>query len=172
MMDLCAFTGFGDIHPSDTAGYWVGFVYITIVVFSNLQFLMKLVSAFRSQKKVHDVLSMTFNVGVMTAFNRNHDGFISRDEYLAGVLVMLDKVDFDTVDLINKHFDVLDIDGGGEITAEELVLATERHRRSSKHTSDVFKEAKLHATTSVRNPSFSPSSRRHSPTGDGRSVLY
>jgi len=157
--------GFGDIHPTDNVGYWVGFFYITVVVFSNLQLLMKFVSAFRSQKKVHDVLSMTFDMSVMNAFNRNHDGFISRDEYLAGVLVMMDKVDFDTIDLVNRHFDVMDLDGGGEITAAELEKATQKHRRNSTMQTDLFKDAKMHSASRA-------ASMRNLPAAGSGSLLY
>ena len=112
--------GFGDIHPNDDVGYGIGFFYIALVVLSTLTILMKLVSAIRSQSKVHEVLSKTFDSNVMAAFDRQKDGQISRDEYLAGVLVMLDKIDFDTVDLINKHFDVMDVNSGGQISSDEI----------------------------------------------------
>jgi hypothetical protein len=33
--------GYGDIHPEDTVGYWIGFFYIALVVISNVQLQMQ-----------------------------------------------------------------------------------------------------------------------------------
>ena len=66
--------GYGDIHPIDDVGYGIGFFYITLVVLSTLTILMKMVNALRSQSKVHEVLSKTFDANVMEAFDRHKDG--------------------------------------------------------------------------------------------------
>ena len=128
------------------------------MVLSTLTMLMKMVNRLRSQSKVHEVLSKTFDVGVMAAFDRQKDGTISRDEYLAGVLVMLDKTDFDTVDLINKHFDVLDVDKGGQISASEILDVKHAHQETmiqrstsgqTLHTGSFGRKNKVKKTDSI-----------------------
>ncbi len=71
---------------------------------------------------------------------------------------MLDKTDFDTVDLINKHFDVLDVDKGGQISASEILDVKHAHQETmiqrstsgqTLHTGSFGRKNKVKKTDSI-----------------------
>jgi len=131
--------GYGDTTPTDPLGYGIGFFYITVLVVSNIQLLMQYVQLFRGQAKVAEVLSMTFDPEVFKEFNKNGDGEITQAEYLTGTLVLLGKVDRQTLDLINKQFACLDLDGGGTITIDELDPEAQKQARLTRRLNSVAK---------------------------------
>ena len=64
------------------------------------------------------MLQSTFDIDRMKSFDRDDDGVVTRDEYLAAVLVMLGQTDLETCDLILKYYDILDHDGDQVLTYE------------------------------------------------------
>ena len=79
--------------------------------------------------KVKDVLSKSLSHDLMKALDRDGDGTVSESEYLGSILVMLDKTDFNTVDLILKHFDLLDLNKDKVLDVQDIELAKQRNHR-------------------------------------------
>lgn len=55
--------------------------------------------------------------------DRDKDGQVSKVEYLSAMLVMLEKVDFSTIDLILEHFSILDLNGDGQLDRRDLEIS-------------------------------------------------
>lgn len=120
--------GYGDTHPKhgDNVGYIFTFIYAFVLVIYTFRIVSTLIKRFRRPNTFQQVLFSTFSDKMLRIFDRDGDGTVSRDEYLGGVLTMLGYTELETVDLILKYYSVLDLDGDGVLTIDDLRLARER----------------------------------------------
>eukprot|EP00039_Didymoeca_costata_P020328 m.340872 g.340872 ORF g.340872 m.340872 type:complete len:451 (+) comp19610_c0_seq1:273-1625(+) len=116
--------GFGDTHPTDDAGYIFGAFLITALVcftYSVIGFNV------RREISISSILSESFSSELLAVLDRDGDGEVSEAEYLGSVLVMLDKTDFSTVDLILRHFQSMDKNDDQVLDLRDIELARNRH---------------------------------------------
>jgi len=137
--------GFGDVHPRDTVGYVFSYFYIFVLVIYTYTFMATLS---RRDSKVKHVLAQSLSSDLMTALDRDGDGTVSESEYLGSILVMLEKTDFDTVDLILKHFDLLDVNKDKVLDKQDILLAKQLARPD-----DIFQAAKDYRRSAAKSTS-------------------
>ena len=120
--------GYGDLSPSDAPGQLFCFFYIFILVPHVYAVISVMV---RTEAPVQSVLGRSLSLELMNVLDRDHDGMVTKEEYLGAVLVMLEKTDFDTVDLILEHFNVLDQDGNGVLDRQDILMLSKKNYRPS-----------------------------------------
>ena len=75
----------------------------------------------KQREKERDFLSRSLALSDLSVMDTNADGSVERSDFLAYMLVALQKVSKDDVDEILQLFDRLDIDGNEKLTKEDLV---------------------------------------------------
>lgn len=137
--------GFGDLSPSDAPGQLFCFFYIFILVPHVYAVISVMV---RTEAPVQSVLGRSLSLELMEILDRDNDGEVTKEEYLGAVLVMLDKTDFDTVDLILEHFSVLDQDGNGVLDKQDILMLSKQKYRPSA----VFHSHSSHSSAPPSSP--------------------
>lgn len=125
--------GYGDYHPDDNVGYMFTFFYSFIFFLLTFRIISQFIKAVRRPSSYKQVLQSTFDIDRMKSFDRDDDGVVTREEYLAAVLVMLGQTDLETCDLILKYYDILDHDGDHVLTYEDIRIANERGVANMNH---------------------------------------
>lgn len=116
--------GYGDYSPAahGSDGMWFGvfYVFLSVLIVGNL--LNMISQLVISVAIYHDHIEEPDEVAdkVATQLDLNHDGEITKDEWLRAMLISLDKVDGNLCDVILGYFDKIDVDGDGVLTKEEL----------------------------------------------------
>jgi hypothetical protein len=65
--------------------------------------------------------------------DRDHDGTVTRAEFLEFMLVAMNKIDQTLVDELRQHFDRLDADGTGELTKQDLIEVARKKLKRPVH---------------------------------------
>ena len=79
---------------------------------------------------------------------------------------MLEKTDFDTVDLILKHFDLLDVNNDKVLDKEDIILAKQLARPDDIfQAAKQFKKSKASSASPTRMGSGAPSPTRQKSAG-------
>jgi Ca2+-binding EF-hand superfamily protein len=63
----------------------------------------------------------------------NGDGFVTRAEYLEFMLIAMNKIDRNLIMELRRRFDILDADGTGDLSREDLIEAARRKMKSPSH---------------------------------------
>jgi len=99
--------GYGDTSPAEETGFWFTTFFMIFIVTASYALLGKVAAMFRPEGSVAAALQKTFDIETMKAIDRNNDGEVEKHEYLQAVLVMLDRIDFETCNLILEHYEDL-----------------------------------------------------------------
>ena len=70
--------GFGDVHPTDTAGYWFSVFYIYLLVIVAYTFMA---TVCRRDSEVKNILSKTLNADLIKTLDKTKDGYVCEWEY-------------------------------------------------------------------------------------------
>lgn len=93
------------------------------------QFLAKVASIYmkRQRRRVEvEFLNRTMSIYDMHAMDENHDGEVQQSEFLAFMLVALNKVDKEEITEIMSLFEKLDVSRSGSIDIKDLVVSRSR----------------------------------------------
>lgn len=112
-------TGYGDITPEKKSMKVLSLVFIPLSVCLTgavLGSIAESIIGFHVRKKEKNLFQRSFKIGDLYAMDMNCDGKVSRGEFLAYMLVSMDKVDKETIDNIFALFDKFDVKGDDYIT--------------------------------------------------------
>lgn len=114
--------GFGDISPGpgNEEARIFGIFYLLIAVVFMGSFLGNLGNYLRNSVDIEDVLGTALSEDMIAELDKSGDGFVSKDEWLRAILTVLKKVDDELCEIILSHFDALDADGSGTLSADDL----------------------------------------------------
>ena len=91
----------------------------TMVIFTA-DFIGKLNDYLSQGDDLEDALALGLSEGLITTLDADGSGEVTKDEFLRGMLVALDRVDDELCELILKRFDVLDATGDGTLSMADL----------------------------------------------------
>jgi len=82
---------------------------------------------YQSKRELDEVLSEGVTVSTFSAMDHDRDGEVTRDEFLAYLLIKLRKVDQSLIEKLNLLFDECDVNGNGLLDTNDC-----REYQSSK----------------------------------------
>ena len=117
--------GYGDIYPKPSAGARI--LGALFILFGTLMLvrLLDLVSSYMIWKhnvdtKTKNMMKLLTSTNEFFEFDINHDGVVSKYEFLRGMLLKLDIVENDRIDEIMAIFHATDLDGNGVVDRNEI----------------------------------------------------
>jgi hypothetical protein len=123
--------GFGDFHPTET---WMRAIYIFYLPFSVAvfgQILSKIASVYMTMKARNadkNFLNRSLALRDLKAMDVDGDGKVSYGEFLAFILVAMDKIESEDVDEVRVLFNSLDVDKNGYLEKSDLIKLTNREK--------------------------------------------
>lgn len=125
-IDGLCFAGFGDYHPGQPLVRLACSFFLPLLVAVLGRFLAAVASVYmRSQRRRAELkfLSRTMTIYDMQAMDENNDGEVQKSEFLAFMLVALNKVDQEDITEIMSLFDKLDVSKTGSIGMKDLAVS-------------------------------------------------
>ena len=117
--------GYGDISPGTQAGKLFGSLYALFGVTAVGNVLSNIASYFVEKKQreaMEKVLRKKVTRADFEAFDVDGDGRIEKTEFALRKLMLMGLIKLDDVEKVEKEFNLMDEDGSGEITFEDLDL--------------------------------------------------
>jgi len=116
--------GYGDFAPKSHSGRWLTVVWLPFsIMFMGAQ-LGKVGSCIfdsDSEAKLADLLNLDLSIQGMLDMDEDGDGDITEFEFLKFMLVKCDMADDAVLDSLHKRFLVMDTDGSGALSRDDLV---------------------------------------------------
>ena len=115
--------GYGDISPQTVGGKVFGIFYVLFACATVAQVLGAIAGSYieaRQEEARMKVLRKQITMEDFQKFDIDGDGQIEKTEFVVRKLMLMGLINLDDVELCEKEFDVMDIDGSGEITMEDL----------------------------------------------------
>lgn len=114
--------GYGDYSFASPWGQILGtpFLFNSVVVVSN---------ALAQLSEIMDQKDYTVDLEEM--LDEDNSGSITKDEFMTRMLIRLNMVENDVLANIRKQFEILDVDGSGELDAQDVKLIKEKYGVSS-----------------------------------------
>ena len=115
--------GFGDLAPYSPWGRLFAVFYIPLAVASAGEIFSSIAVAFiqRRQKRIFDdELSTDLSMAHLTAMDSDGNGLITREEYVAFMLLEMGRVDTRELKELHRQFDELDVSETGFLEREDL----------------------------------------------------
>jgi Ca2+-binding EF-hand superfamily protein len=119
----CTTIGYGDISPMTQWGRALGTAYVMFGVVSVGNVFGEIASAFieaKQQEALEKILQKKITVEDFAHFDIDGDGRIEKTEFVVRKLMLMGILKQDDVTRVEQEFDVMDTDGSGEITMEDL----------------------------------------------------
>ena len=119
----CTTIGYGDFSPMTQWGRLIGCVYVMFGVVSVGNVFSEIAAAFieaKQQATLEKILSKKITVDDFEKFDLDGDGRIEKTEFVVRKLMLMGILKQDDVSRVEHEFDVMDTDGSGEITMEDL----------------------------------------------------
>ncbi|GMI06037.1 hypothetical protein TrRE_jg3843 [Triparma retinervis] len=131
--------GYGDYSPQTQWGRGVGVIYVFVAVIQLGNVLGDIAGHFVDAKRreaLEKILKKKITVGDFEKFDVDGDGRIERTEFVLRKLMLMGILKTDDVDRVEQEFDIMDADGSGEITMDDLKgFIQEREERIVKEAS-------------------------------------
>ena len=130
--------GLGDFHPSHpgTRVFCIFFLPFLVAVLGEL--LARIAGAYMERKQDANekaFMSRSLATSDLAVMDTNQDGRVEKSEFLAYMLIALNKVEKEDLDEINELFDRLDKDQNGSLTKDDVVQTSLEHAlRTSRRT--------------------------------------
>mmetsp|Transcript_35747 Transcript_35747/g.83715 ORF Transcript_35747/g.83715 Transcript_35747/m.83715 type:complete len:362 (+) Transcript_35747:73-1158(+) len=125
--------GFGDKHPNTHVGYAFSIVWMFVGVAATAIFTTTLSGyLFDSEQKQQFVMSDFLDAvtdEVFRKIDRNHDGHLSRGEFLSFTLMKYGGISEGLIEEINREFEATDTTGEGRVTYDMIVQRQEAIQR-------------------------------------------
>ncbi|GAX21292.1 potassium channel subfamily K member 16 [Fistulifera solaris] len=118
--------GFGDYHPDHPLVRLACCFFLPLLVAVLGQFLAAVASVYMKRQRrqaERKFLTRTMTIYDMQAMDENNDGEVQESEFLAFMLVALNKVNKDEITEIMSLFDRLDVSKSGTIDMKDLVVS-------------------------------------------------
>jgi len=115
--------GYGDISPQTTGGKWFGWFYLFIItptIGGLVSTLAQKIFAAAGGKQA-SLLDAKLTSNLIEDMDTDGDGTVTREEWLAAMLIRLGYVDAGVVATITGRFDTLDSDGSGHLCMKDLM---------------------------------------------------
>jgi len=123
-------TGYGDYTPTNQIDkvYCMVFLPLAVAVFGEVLGRIATVYIQRQQRQAeYKFLNRSMTLCDMRKMDRDDDGKVDKFDFVAFLLVALQKVDRATIDELSEVFDSLDKNGNGTLEAEDLIDLAEEH---------------------------------------------
>jgi hypothetical protein len=118
--------GFGDYHPDHPLVRLACCFFLPLLVAVLGQFLAAVASIYMKRQRRRaelKFLTRTMTIYDMQAMDENNDGEVQESEFLAFMLVALNKVNKEEIAEIMSLFDRLDVSKSGTIDMKDLVVS-------------------------------------------------
>jgi hypothetical protein len=115
--------GYGDISPGTTWGRSVSIVYLLVAVVSIGNVLSSVAGAFvdyKQRQTLEKILAKKITLEDFEKFDVDGDGKIEKMEFVVRKLMLMGLLNSEDVERVEEEFEVMDHDGSGEITMEDL----------------------------------------------------
>lgn len=124
MMITGSTVGFGDLQPSSTTTRCIAIVWIPLAVAVLGEFLGQVAGIYlhrQADEAEHSFLARSMTLADVHRMDTDHDGKVSKDEFLCYMLVALQKVEQKDIDDVHALFDKFDTDHNGDIEKEDIL---------------------------------------------------
>ena len=124
--------GFGDEAPQHPGVRLAAVFFLPIAVAVLGEFLGRVAGAYVDRKRRHaekKFFEQSLTLADIRIMDTDKDGKVDRAEFLAYMLVTLQRVDREEINSLNRLFKQLDTDKSGALSAEDLRLGTGRSLR-------------------------------------------
>jgi len=118
--------GYGDLgmtrHP---VGRWLIICYVVVAVVSLAMLFHSfcvLWMEYEHKKKVEATVNEGVTLKMLRSMDHDHDGEVTRDEFLCFLLIKLAKVNPKLIDKLNDLFDEADVDENGMLDLNDIRL--------------------------------------------------
>jgi hypothetical protein len=116
--------GYGDVTPHSRAGKTLAAFLVGLGVFSFTTLIAELsemgkAKALGAEKTLRERIQELNEV-----IEQDNDGVVSPEEYVIFNLKKMNKVDDETLSLLDAQFKTLDADGSGELDADDIAMLT------------------------------------------------
>jgi len=128
--------GYGDLTPKSDEEKMVALLFIPIAVGAMgvwLGGVANIIVESRSARYRRNMGMKELTQHDLDIMDSDHDGVVTRAEFLEFMLVAMNKIDQDLVNELREHFNRLDVDGTGELTKEDLIEVARRKLKSPIH---------------------------------------
>lgn len=128
--------GFGDLYPGSQLGrlFAVPVILLAVGIMGSWLGAAADVIVERRQAAFHQRLkNRELTIADLEVMDADEDGKVTMAEYLAFMLVSMNKVDKDLIEQLMDQFNRLDADGTGSLEKEDLIIVAKRKLHSSKH---------------------------------------
>lgn len=124
--------GFGDKSPQEAGVRLAAVFFLPLAVAVLGEFLGRVAGTYIDRKRRFEekkFFQHSLTLADIRIMDTDSDGKVDRAEFLAYMLVTLQRVDRDEIDSLNRLFNQLDTDGSGALSAADLSLNTGRSMR-------------------------------------------
>ena len=127
--------GYGDISPKTQGGKVCAVFYILFAVVAIGQLLSSIAGSFIDAKHnaaMEKILQKKITMADFESFDLDGDGKIEKSEFVMRKLILMGVLDADDVERCEDEFEVMDADGSGEITMEDLALYLDQKNNNAQ----------------------------------------
>jgi len=119
--------GFGDISLQTEGAQAFAIIYLWVIVAATGILLPEISSLIKGGGgDLSKMLNRDLDEDLIREFDISGDGEVDKGEWLRAFLVALGYVDGDLCDIILSQFDMLDVSGDGNLSIEDILLATQK----------------------------------------------
>ena len=127
--------GFGDLAPQTPAARMFGVIFLPLAVAAAGELFsavaLQLVQH-RQQIVFEQELRNDLNMGHLKAMDANGDGMITREEYVAFMLMEMGRVDIHELNELHAQFETLDVLKSGYLDREDIKVIAQLRGRGVK----------------------------------------
>lgn len=115
--------GYGDFSPVTRNGRIYAIFFVPLAVAAAGEVLGSVASTLmerRQEQAYEQMMQRQLNLDRLLEMDTDHDGKVSREEYVAFMLQEMNLVTTEQLDELHTQFEKLDVDGGGYLDKNDL----------------------------------------------------
>jgi voltage-gated potassium channel Kch len=138
--------GYGDLSLENESSQIFSLFFILIsvmVVATAIGNLSAIQEEIKAEKQRNKLLEMELNEDMILGLDKSGEGSLDKEEFVTGMLVMLDLVDEDEIVPWRQRFAELDVDQSGELDSEDLKRIAKEEAEKAAAKKEVLEAKKL-----------------------------